>query len=384
MYKRIISQSIDSQTSFFLFGPRGTGKTNWVKSTFKDALYIDLLSEKTFQTLLKSPSILEKMIPPDFDDWIIIDEIQKVPPLLNEVHRLIESKRYRFILTGSSARALRKKGVNLLAGRALLKNMHPLCVQELGQDFNLENSLQYGHLPSIFKHSSANEYLKSYIGVYLKEEVMQEGLTRKLDAFAKALEIASFSQGSVINYSEIAREVGVGRRLIMGYFDVMEDLLLSIRLPVFSRRAKRKLVSGTKFYFFDVGVYRSLRPTGPFDQAADIEGVALETLFFQELRAINDYLSFDYDLYFWRTQSKLEVDFVVYGEKGFFAFEIKRSKNITPKDLKPLYEFLNDYPEAKAFIVYGGAEKLYFGKITAIPFVEAIEALPETLKGYKA
>jgi len=383
MYQRLISKSIPEKKSFFLFGPRGTGKTHWVKSAFPNAIYIDLLEESTFQSFLKSSSHLDKMIPDGFDDWIIIDEVQKVPQILNEVHRLIELKDYCFILTGSSARTLRKKGVNLLAGRALLRTMHPLCAQELGSDFTLDRSLKYGHLPSVFSESDPSDYLKSYIGVYLKEEVMQEGLTRKLDAFAKALEILSFSQGSMINYSEIAREIGVDRRLVTGYIDVMVDLLLAVRLPIFSRRAKRKLITNFKFYFFDVGVYRSLRPTGPFDQVADLEGAALETLFFQELRAVNDYYGLNYSLYFWRTQSKLEVDFILYGERGFFAFEIKRSKNICSKDLKALNEFIKDYPEVKAFIVYGGDRKLYFGKITALPFVEAIQTLPILLESYQ-
>ncbi|HPE84616.1 MAG: ATP-binding protein [Chlamydiia bacterium] len=383
MYQRLISKSIPEKKSFFLFGPRGTGKTHWVKSAFPNAIYIDLLEESTFQSFLKSSSLLDKMIPDGFDDWIIIDEVQKVPQILNEVHRLIELKDYCFILTGSSARTLRKKGVNLLAGRALLRTMHPLCAQELGSDFTLDRSLKYGHLPSVFSESDPSDYLKSYIGVYLKEEVMQEGLTRKLDAFAKALEILSFSQGSMINYSEIAREIGVDRRLVTGYIDVMVDLLLAVRLPIFSRRAKRKLITNFKFYFFDVGVYRSLRPTGPFDQVADLEGAALETLFFQELRAVNDYYGLNYSLYFWRTQSKLEVDFILYGERGFFAFEIKRSKNICSKDLKALNEFIKDYPEVKAFIVYGGDRKLYFGKITALPFVEAIQTLPILLESYQ-
>ncbi|MCP5509338.1 MAG: ATP-binding protein [Chlamydiales bacterium] len=383
MYQRLISKSIPEKKSFFLFGPRGTGKTHWVKSAFPNAIYIDLLEESTFQSFLKSSSLLDKMIPDGFDDWIIIDEVQKVPQILNEVHRLIEFKDYCFILTGSSTRTLRKKGVNLLAGRALLRTMHPLCAQELGSDFTLDRSLKYGHLPSVFSESDPSDYLKAYIGVYLKEEVMQEGLTRKLDAFAKALEILSFSQGSMINHSEIAREIGVDRRLVTGYIDVMVDLLLAVRLPIFSRRAKRKLITNFKFYFFDVGVYRSLRPTGPFDQVADLEGAALETLFFQELRAVNDYYGLNYSLYFWRTQSKLEVDFILYGERGFFAFEIKRSKNICSKDLKALNEFIKDYPEVKAFIVYGGDRKLYFGKITALPFVEAIQTLPILLESYQ-
>ena len=379
MYQRHALRLKQLKTSFFLFGPRGTGKTHWVKQTFPDAIYIDLLKDDTYNEYLKRPSQLEEVIPPNFDGWVIIDEVQKVPSLLNEVHRLIESRRLRFVLTGSSARKLRKKGVNLLAGRALVFHMYPLTAQELGDDFSLDHALSFGHLPSTFSHPDPQAYLKSYIGVYLKEEVSEEGLTRSLDTFARALEVASFSQGSMINYSEIAREVGVDRRVIQSYFSIFEDLLLATTLPIFSKRAKRKLVSKKKFYFFDVGVYRQLRPKGPFDRPEEVDGAALKSLFFQELRAVNDYDDLGYTLYFWRTADEHEVDFVLYGEKGIIAFEIKRSKQISSSDLKGMRLFLEDYPEAKCYALYGGSQKRYFGQITALPFIEAVKSLPSLI-----
>ncbi|MCB1115737.1 MAG: ATP-binding protein [Chlamydiia bacterium] len=373
MYKRLLKSPLQGKKSFFLFGPRGTGKTSWLRKEAPSALYIDLLNQDTYFELLKNPHSIEKMIPKGFADWIIIDEIQKIPELLDEVHRMIESFHYTFILTGSSARTLKRKGVNLLGGRALNINMFPLTATELGEDFRLEHSLKYGQLPTVYDdQEGAKMYLKSYIQVYLKEEVMQEGLVRNVRTFTRFLETASFSQGSLINTSEIARESGMERKTVEDYFQITEDLLLATRLPVFTKRAKRKMVTKQKFYFFDVGVYRALRPMGPFDYPEEAEGPALESLVFQELQAINHYLDLEYTLYFWRTEDKLEVDFVLYGEKGVIGVEVKRSKTIQPKDLKGLRAFKKDYPLAKLYIFYGGSHRLYFDEIEAIPLQEAL------------
>lgn len=380
MYKRWLGKHKSLTDSFFLFGPRGTGKTHWIRSSFPNALYFDLLDYETYRSFLSNPTSLRDKIPKGFKDFIILDEVQRIPELLNEVHRLIEEKRYRFGLTGSSARKLKQKGVNLLAGRAIIHTMHPLLLQELEKDFSIEHALKYGLLPSTFDpHRDPQEYLSSYVTAYLREEVMQEGLTRRLDSFSRALEVASFSQGSVLNISSVAREAQVSRKAMEGYFTIMEDLLLATKVPVFTKRAKRKLINHSKFYFFDVGIYRTLRPMGPFDRPEEVEGAALETLLYEHLRGINDYLRLNYSIYFWRTQSQHEVDFVLYGEKGLFGFEIKRAKTIIREDLRSLKLFADDYPEAKLFILYGGKEKLYFNNIIALPFVEALKELPTLL-----
>lgn len=376
MYKRLLGKHKPLKDSFFLFGPRGTGKTHWIRSSFPDAIYIDLLDYETYRTLMSNPTLIRQRIPEGFDGWIILDEVQRIPELLNEVHRLIESKGYHFGMTGSSARKLKQKGINLLAGRAVIHTMHPLLIQELEEDFSLEHALQYGLLPATFdQNKDPKEYLSSYVTTYLREEVMQEGLTRRLDSFSRALEVASFSQGSVLNVSAVGREVGVSRKVMEGYFSIMEDLLLATKVPVFTKRAKRKLINHAKFYFFDVGIYRALRPMGPFDRPEEAEGAALETLFFQHLWGLNEYLRFEYTIYFWRTQTKQEVDFVLYGERGVVAFEIKRSQSISPEDLRSLKIFSEDYPEAKTYILYGGKEVLHFGKIQAVPFTDALKSL---------
>lgn len=365
--------------SFFLFGPRGTGKTMWVKTTFPGSLYLDLLESATYIQLMATPSQLESFIPPNFTGWVIIDEVQKIPELLNEVHRLIESKNIQFILTGSSARQLRKKGVNLLAGRALRYGMHPLTALELGDAFNLEKALTWGLLPALLQELNPKLYLQTYVATYLREEVLQEGLTRNLASFSRFLEAASFSQGSLLNMSQVARECAVDRKTVESYFIILEDLLLSYRIPVFTKRAKRELAAHPKFFYFDVGVYRALRPLGPLDTPEEISGAALETLFLQELLAINDYLGYDYEIFFWRTQTGIEVDFVVYGPKGLIAFEIKRSKNVSAMDTKGLRAFKEEYPIAKLYLLYGGDKELYEGDVFVVPFAKALKHLSDIL-----
>jgi len=377
MYSRLLNPA--KEKSFFLFGPRGTGKTTWVKTTFPDALYLDLLEAELFNDLLANPQRLENLIPKAFNKYIIIDEVQRIPDLLNEVHRLIETYKYRFILTGSNARKLRRKGPNLLAGRALTYFMHPLTIVEVSTDFNLEKALIYGQLPSIYSESDPKKYLESYVKTYLQEEIQQEGLTRNLSAFTRFLETASFSQGSIINISEIAREAAIERKVVENYFSILEDLLIGYRLPVFSKRAKRRLITHPKFYFFDVGIYRTIRPMGPLDMPEMVEGVSFETLFFQELMAINDYYNLGYTIYYYRTTNGLEVDFVVYGKRGIKAFEIKRTGKLSASMLKGLRSFLKDYPQAQGYVIYGGKRRMREGKIEIIPMEVMIKELHKTL-----
>jgi uncharacterized protein len=377
MYSRIIKLPTDK--SFFLFGPRGTGKTTWVKTSNPQALYLDLLEAELYNNLLANPGRLENLIPDKFANYIIIDEIQRVPNLLNEIHRLIENNHYKFILTGSNARKIRRGGYNLLAGRALTYYMHPLTVQELGKDFNLSNSLSFGHMPTVFANSDPEKYLESYIKTYLQEEILQEGLTRNLSAFARFLESASFSQGSILNVSEVAREAAIERKTIENYFSILEDLLIGYRIPVFSKKAKRKLINHYKFYYFDAGIYNAIRPKGPLDSPEVVEGVALETLLFQELLAVNSNLELGYKLYYYRTAGGSEVDFILYGERGLKAFEVKRSHKISSTMLKPLKSFMSDYPMADGFLIYGGTKQQREGEIRIFPFVDFLQQLPGLL-----
>ncbi len=377
MFTRLLKPPKDK--SFFLFGPRGTGKTSWVRDKFPQALYLDLLESSTYAELLARPERLEELIPLGFDDWIILDEVQKIPALLNEVHRLIENRKLRFVLTGSSARTLRRKGVNLLAGRALTYAMHPLTAVEMGESFDCLQASKYGLLPAIQTEPDPKKYLEAYVTTYLREEVLQEGLLRNLGAFTRFLETASFSQGSILTIADVARECACGRKTVEGYFNILEDLLLSIRLPVFTKRAKRRMVSHPKFYFFDAGVYRAIRPRGPLDSEEEIMGAVSETLFYQNLRAINDYLEYEYELYFWRTASDLEVDFILYGPRGLLAFEVKSGSTIHPKDLRGLLAFREEYSMVQPFIIYGGTREMSQQGIPIIPLEQALHRLPALL-----
>ncbi len=378
MYTRIIKTKLDK--SFFLFGPRGTGKTTWVRKAFPDALYLDLLEASLFNDLLASAQRLEKFVPRGHRDWIVIDEVQRVPELLNEVHRLIEKNKWKFVLTGSSARKLRRGGHNLLAGRALTCSFFPLTCLELGKDFDIERSVRYGHLPSVFQEADPQAYLESYVRTYLEEEIRSEGITRNLSAFARFLEAASFSQGAVLNVSSVARECAVERKVVEHYFAILEDLLIAYRIPVFTKKTKRRLINHDKFYFFDIGIFRRLRPAGPLDKPEEIEGAALETLVLQELIALNELLHLGYKVHYWRTSNGTEVDFVLYGPKGIVAIEVKRTGRIDSAATKGLRSFINDYPMARAYLFYGGDRVMNFDGIEAVPVTQALAGLKEILK----
>lgn len=367
--------------SFFLFGPRGTGKSTWLRAALPQALVFDLLDMGVYSELLAHPHRLEALAEPHMPAPIVIDEIQRLPLLLDEVHRLIERRKWRFGLTGSSARKLRRGGVNLLAGRARSLAMHPLTAAELGSAFDLSHSLRFGQLPSVYVESDPQAYLASYTGTYLREEVQAEALTRNLDAFARFLTAASFSQGSVLSIATLARDIGLARKTVEGYFDLLEDLLLAVRLPVFTRRAKRALTSHAKFYFFDAGVYRTLRPRGPLDAVEDIDGPAVETLVLQELRATNDNLGLGYELSHWRTRDKHEVDFVLYGERGLVAIEVKRASRYTGHDLASLRLFKSDYPVATCILLYGGRHEYEQEGVRIVPLATALPRLASLLAG---
>ncbi len=351
---------VPEKKSFFLFGPRGTGKSSWISKTFPNSHIFDLLESETYNRLLAHPQDLLSLVPKEKHNFhIVIDEVQRIPALLNEVHRLIENKKLIFVLSGSSARKLRRQGVNLLAGRALNISMFPLTALEMGKDFNLKDSLKFGMLPGRFKESSAIDFLHSYVSTYLREEVQQEGLTRNLSAFSRFLEAATFSQASPLVLSNVASDSNVERKTVEEYFSILDDLMIGVRIPIFAKRAKRELLKKSKFFFFDVGVFYALRPKGPLDDSSELSGPAMESLVFNELRAINSYDNLRYEIYFWRTKSKHEVDFVLYGEKGLIAIEVKASPRVRSNDLDGLKLFQSDYPMVKSYLIYTGTRDYY-------------------------
>ncbi|HFE65148.1 MAG TPA: ATP-binding protein [Caldithrix sp.] len=356
-------------TSYFLFGPRGTGKSTFLRHYYKNALWIDLLKPEVFRKYAARPERMIELVHGNPEKTVVIvDEIQKLPELLSVVHSLIEEKKGQiFVLTGSSARKIKRAGVNLLAGRALLRTLHSFLLSELASIYSFQKALKYGLLPLVVNAENPNDTLETYVALYIREEVQMEGFVRRIGNFSRFLEAISFSHGSVLNLSNVARECQVERKTVEGYVKILEDLMLSFKLPVFRKRARRRITVHPKFYFFDTGVYRSLRPKGPLDRPEEIEGAALEGMVVQHIRAWNSYRNGKYEIYFWRSRGGLEVDFILYGTKAIYGIEIKNSDSIRPKDLRSLQAFHQDYPEAKCILLYRGTETFLRNNILCMP-----------------
>ncbi len=363
--------------SYFLFGPRGTGKSWFTKKRNPDALRFDLLDPETLRDLAARPERLSEAVRSNLGiTEVVIDEVQKLPELLEVVHSLIEEKiGVQFILTGSNERSLRKAGINLLGGRALQTEMHPYMACEIGSDFKLDEALEIGMVPVVRANADPLTARNSYNALYIQEEVRQEGFIRSIGDFSRFLEALSFSQGGVLNITNVARECQVPRKTVEGFLSIIEDLKLSYRVPVFDKRAKRQLAAHPKFYYFDVGVYRANRPAGPLDNTDLIPGAALETLVMQHLRAWCAYSGGKHSLSYWHTRNGLEVDAVVYGESGLFAYEIKNATKIRSEMLRGLMAFKKDYPIAKIAVLYRGQERQIIENVECIPIDEFLKTL---------
>ncbi len=362
--------------SCFLFGPRGTGKSTLLRERLPDALHLDLLDPALHRSLSARPERLRELLAgaPDAAT-VVIDEIQRVPELLTVVHAVMEEPaRRRFVLTGSSARKLRRGGVDLLGGRALNCTLHPFMAAELPA-FDLDEAQRFGLLPLVVGSDDRAATLDAYASLYVDQEVRAEGLTRNTGNFVRFLEAASFSHGTQLNVSAVARDCEIERKVVAGYLGILEDLLLAFRLPVFRRRAKRALVVHEKLYLFDAGVFRSLRPRGPLDAPEEIAGQALEGLVAQHLRAWAAYSQHDAEVSYWRTQGGTEVDFVVYGESGIQAFEVKNAARVYRRDLRPLKAFRDDYPEAEAALLYRGRDRLEIDGIRCLPVADFLRGV---------
>ena len=317
--------------SFFLMGPRGSGKSTWLRVTFPDAHVIDLLAEDTYQRLLANPGLFaDEVRALTAPGWVIVDEVQRLPNLLNEVHRLIEEKRLRFVLCGSSARKLKRADVNLLAGRALRRSMHPFVPEELGADFDLNEALQFGLLPIVWDSTSKDDTLAAYARLYLKEEIQAEALVRNLPGFARFLPLAALFHGQTVNVTNIAREAGVARTTVAGYLDILEETLLCFRLPAYVAKLRVRERKLPKWYWCDPGIVRAMKRTSG-GVAPEERGALFEGMVAQLLRAYKDYRGIFDDMYYWApaTRSGTEVDFLLVRDGEFVAVEAKSGKTFT-------------------------------------------------------
>lgn len=365
-----------SQVSSFIFGPRGTGKSTWLKSSLVGARFIDLLDPTVFRRLVAQPNRLrDYLVISQSPSTIVIDEVQRVPELLTVVHSILEEPNSPvFIMTGSSARKLRRKNVDLLGGRAVVKHFHPFMLSE-NKTLDLQTVLQIGSVPLIVSADAPIEALNAYITSYINEEVQTEALTRNIENFYRFLEAISYSHASLLNKTNVARECHVSRKVVESYVNILYDLLLAFQLPIFTKRAKRAVVAHSKFYLFDAGVVRVLRPSGPLDRPHEIDGAGLEGLVAQNLRAWIDYRNERTKLYFWRTHGGTEVDFVLYGNSEFYAIEVKNSDRIESKDVRGLKTFQKDYLEASTILLYRGQEPLSVNGVTCLPVEEFLKKL---------
>ncbi|MEI6845763.1 MAG: AAA family ATPase [Candidatus Firestonebacteria bacterium] len=361
---------------YFLFGPRGTGKTTYLKQKYQGALWFDLLEPDLFRQLSARPERFKEIFEGEGKKVVVVDEIQKIPELIDVIHKLIEeNKDVKFILTGSSARKLKRTGAGLLGGRLLKQSLHPFMACELGELFKLEQALETGLVPVVYSSTDRKAFLRAYAAMYIKEEVQAEGLVRNIGNFARFLEAVSFSHGSTLNISNVSAECQVERKTVEGFLNIMEDLLIAYRIPVFKKKSKRITVSHPKFYLFDTGLFRVLRPSGPLDDAGSIEGAALEGLVAQHLISWCSYGGGLDNVYYHKTKSGGEVDSVIYGEKSFFAIEVKNSRRVRNDELRPLKDFISDYPNCKGLLLYRGKEKLKIGNIYCIPVSEFLKNL---------
>lgn len=383
IFKRILTTP---NSTFFLLGPRGTGKSTWLVEELSGAHRIDLLRSSEFLRLQRDPSLLRsEVLALPIGSWVIIDEIQKLPELLDEVHALIFDTQhgYKFALSGSSARKLKKEHANLLAGRALNKKFFPLSVLELKDKFDLTRALSFGQLPPIWTSDSNKDrvdYLDAYVETYLREEIQQEALVRGLSSFHRFLGIAALCNAQVLNMSNMARDVGVARSTVQGYFEIILDTLIGWMLPPFRPRAKVKELAHPKFYYFDCGVVRALRNEIRSDLPASLAGHLFETFFINEVKALNSYLSLGAELFYWQAEHGTEVDLVLSVGTHRVGFEIKNIATWHRSYNKGLLALKEAGVIKNAFGVYAGEKRLVMDTVEILPYKYALSNLESLLK----
>ena len=372
-YKRKLNlQALLKKKSFFLFGPRAVGKTTLIHQSFKKAKIYDLLDSETYRRLLKRPKILEEENPKQ-ERLIVIDEIQKLPSLLDEAHRLIQTKKHRFLLTGSSARKLKKSHVNLLAGRAWSASLFPLSWIEIPR-FRLTTYLNQGGLPEVYNSSDFQEELNAYISLYLREEVRNEAITRNIQAFSEFLDLTALSNGQEINYENFSRDLQVSPNTLKNYFEILNDTLLGFFLPGWTKTKKRKALARAKYYLFDLGLTNALCRRGKIEKKSELFGKAFEHFIIMEVRAFLSYSRKNFQMNYWRSYSKkAEVDLII---DDRVAMEIKSTELIQDKHLKGL-RTLKEEQLIKNYIIISldREERLTKDKIQIFPWESFLKKL---------
>ncbi len=360
--------------SFFLFGPRGTGKTTWLRQHLGDALWFNLLLDDDYLPLLGSSSLLRERVeahPPG--SWVVVDEVQRLPGLLNEVHDLISRHggSFKFALSGSSARKLRRLDVNLLAGRVIERAMFPLVAEEVGSDFSLDDALRFGTLPGIFCDERYRvDKLRAYVHTYLRQEIQQEALVKDLGSFHRFLKVAAIMHGQVVNQAAIARDAGVARTTVQRFFDTLVDTLVGHLVPAWQPRAKVREAGKPKFYFFDPGVVRAIRDVVDEPLADADSGALLEGYLLHELRAAIAYQGLGGEISYWNTPGSKEIDFVWTKGSRSVAIEVKNSRRWRSEYAKTINEFLDAGIVTRGFVVYRGSQRYRSGGVDGVPFEE--------------
>lgn len=368
-----------TDTSAFLFGPRGTGKSTWIRENYQDNTVVyDLLNTTELIRLSREPSLLyQETAHLSPGSWVVVDEIQKVPALLNEVHRIIEEKKLKFILSGSSARKLKESGVNLLAGRALTFNLFPLVSREVDFKLDIEKQVVFGMLPSAFLSDKPKKYLQAYSETYLKEEIREEALARNFGSFARFLEIAARQNGQLTNTAAIARDAGVARQTVQGYFEILVDTLIGSWLEPWKLKKSTKQVRHSKFFFFDPGVVRALSGRLPYPPTSEESGPLFECFMLNELKAYIHYAELDYPLYFWRSKNGVEVDILFETSTGFIAIELKHGTRWEKKFNRGMHRLSDELGKnrIRCFGVFMGERQLLVDDVTVYPALEFLKRL---------
>ncbi len=351
MLTRSIRLPAAGTETFFLWGPRQTGKTTLLRETYPQAFWVDLLKAEEYRRYLQNPERLrEELAAAGPVRQVVIDEVQKVPQILDEVHWLLENRRIQFALSGSSARKVKRGAANLLGGRAVRYELHGLTATEIGAEFDLDRAVNHGYLPRIYLSDRPQRLLEAYVADYLKEEVAAEALVRNLPVFSEFLNVAALSDTELVNFATIARDCGVSSHTIKDYFGILEDTLLGRWLPAYTKRPKRRVIAAPKFYFADVGVVNHLARRGTaLLRGSEVYGKAFENWVFHELAAYNAYHERFARLSYWRLASGIEVDFVV--NDFDLAIEAKATAKVTADHLRGLRNLLQDHPRARHRVV---------------------------------